>query len=253
MMNKITLLSRFLFFFFILTFAINTQADNVDVLKRLELAYPDSIKEVSSNYIAWKDGSLMRVRSSFPLANLFAEIIYNFDPKVGSISRQDILRDSYEPFFRKMYGNSAAEVKKKLATIYWMPKVFGTKYPLRVTTVNGVDKKLRRISAELEKLPPSYHKFLANPAGGFYWRNVAHETYLSAHSFGIAIDINSSYGSYWLWDWQKVKRKISKRDCHNRIPMKIVEIFEKEGFYWGGRWDTYDTMHFEYRPELFIA
>ena len=28
-------------------------------------------------------------------------------------------------------------------------------------------------------------------------------------------------------------------------------IFEKYGFVWGGRWYHYDTMHFEYRPELF--
>ena len=36
----------------------------------------------------------------------------------------------------------------------------------------------------------------------------------------------------------------------NRIPMEIVRIFEKHGFIWGGRWSHYDTMHFEYRPEL---
>ena len=26
---------------------------------------------------------------------------------------------------------------------------------------------------------------------------------------------------------------------------------EAEGFAWGGRWFYFDTMHFEYRPELF--
>ena len=31
---------------------------------------------------------------------------------------------------------------------------------------------------------------------------------------------------------------------------KIVEIFERHGFIWGGKWYHYDTMHFEYRPEL---
>ncbi len=35
-----------------------------------------------------------------------------------------------------------------------------------------------------------------------------------------------------------------------QIPMEIVRIFEKHGFIWGGRWHHYDTMHFEYRPEL---
>ncbi|MES0403835.1 MAG: M15 family metallopeptidase, partial [Hyphomicrobium sp.] len=36
----------------------------------------------------------------------------------------------------------------------------------------------------------------------------------------------------------------------NKIPMEIVRIFEKHGFIWGGKWHHYDTMHFEYRPEL---
>lgn len=36
----------------------------------------------------------------------------------------------------------------------------------------------------------------------------------------------------------------------NRIPRKIVEIFEKHGFIWGGAWYHYDTMHFEFRPEI---
>ena len=38
----------------------------------------------------------------------------------------------------------------------------------------------------------------------------------------------------------------------NKIPFEIVEIFERHGFIWGGKWYHYDTMHFEYRPELLI-
>ncbi|WP_265937085.1 M15 family metallopeptidase [Aliarcobacter butzleri] len=29
-------------------------------------------------------------------------------------------------------------------------------------------------------------------------------------------------------------------------------MFEKYGFIWGGRWYHFDTMHFEYRPELLV-
>ncbi len=32
--------------------------------------------------------------------------------------------------------------------------------------------------------------------------------------------------------------------------MQIVRIFEKHGFIWNGYWYHFDTMHFEYRPEL---
>ena len=36
----------------------------------------------------------------------------------------------------------------------------------------------------------------------------------------------------------------------NEIPWEIVRIFERHGFIWGGKWYHYDTMHFEYRPEI---
>ena len=29
-----------------------------------------------------------------------------------------------------------------------------------------------------------------------------------------------------------------------------VDAFEAEGFIWGGRWYHFDSLHFEYRPEL---
>lgn len=41
-----------------------------------------------------------------------------------------------------------------------------------------------------------------------------------------------------------------KSPHRNPIPWEIVEIFEKYGFIWGGKWYHCDTMHFEYRPKL---
>jgi hypothetical protein len=32
----------------------------------------------------------------------------------------------------------------------------------------------------------------------------------------------------------------------------VIRAFEEQGFIWGGRWARYDTMHFEYHPELLI-
>ncbi len=36
------------------------------------------------------------------------------------------------------------------------------------------------------------------------------------------------------------------------VPLQIVEVFEEQGFIWGGKWFFFDTMHFEYRPEILI-
>jgi len=34
------------------------------------------------------------------------------------------------------------------------------------------------------------------------------------------------------------------------VPTPVVEAFERHGFVWGGKWLFFDTMHFEYRPEV---
>ena len=60
-------------------------------------------------------------------------------------------------------------------------------------------------------------------------------------------DIAQKHANYWRWTKPDSKGRYPYR---NQIPAEIVEIFEKHGFIWGGRWYHYDTMHFEYRPEL---
>jgi hypothetical protein len=242
----------FLFFFLFLFLGTFAKAQSPHSLKQLQKAYPTHVKAVTTNYIAWQDGTRIPIESSSSFLDKLIGLFYHFDPALGIISKKDIQQERYEPLFRKMYGNSANEVKKNLVTIYWMPNVFGKRFPLKVTTINNVHKKLQRISSALEKLPPTYYKYLATPAGSFYWRKVEGETYLSSHSFGIAIDINSHYSNYWLWDYLRLKRPISELSFHNRIPKEIVQIFAKEGFFWGGNWYYYDTMHFEYRPDLLM-
>jgi hypothetical protein len=32
----------------------------------------------------------------------------------------------------------------------------------------------------------------------------------------------------------------------------VILAFESVGFIWGGKWPYYDTMHFEYHPEVFV-
>jgi len=227
-------------------------------LYKLKVAYPQYVSSINSDYIAWHDGTRMQISGSSALMDWLKGKSLRVDKSAEIISEKDVIHARFEPFFKKMYGRSPREVGKRLVTIYWMPHVFGTRYPLRVTTVNGVDKKLQRISSNLEKLPPQYYKYLENPGGSYYWRKVVGENALSSHSFGIALDINLRYSNYWLWDFQKTNRPITDLrtkhlTCQNRIPMQIVEIFEKEGFYWGGRWYFYDTMHFEYRPDLLVS
>lgn len=43
----------------------------------------------------------------------------------------------------------------------------------------------------------------------------------------------------------------SGRHCRMSCPMCTdCPAFERHGFIWGAKWYHYDSMHFEYRPEL---
>ncbi|MBP6639763.1 MAG: M15 family metallopeptidase [Bacteroidia bacterium] len=219
--------------------------------QRLIAAYPDHLDRFENNFIVWKDGTKM-LWDDGKAGKTFQELEENADledmfafeyPKGAAIFKEnfDPGRIRNEAFFRKMYGESAAMAGKQLIGVDW----FGSK--INVTKVNGVDKALGRVAEELKALP-DLRKYLETPGGGHYWRVIAGTTRLSAHSFGIAVDVNTAYTDYWRWGSEfKAGKPLVYR---NRIPLQIVEIFERAGFIWGGKWYHYDTMHFEYRPEL---
>ena len=232
-------------------------------MKQLVEAYPDflMLDPRDDNAVIWKkDGARMQFDDGVSGKNLETMLTHPDlqdqmampYPKGAKYSIQkdyDPGRVRFEPFFEKMYGATEAQVRANLVTIYWLPH-FGNQ-PLLVTRINGVDQKLQAISNELDTLAKQPGKayllaYLKDPAGTFNWRDVAGTDRLSPHSFGIAIDINSTPADYWQW------AKGGAAAYHNQIPMEIVKVFEKYGFIWGGKWYHYDTMHFEYRPELLM-
>ncbi|MHC6204140.1 M15 family metallopeptidase [Breznakiellaceae bacterium SP9] len=123
-----------------------------------------------------------------------------------------------------------------------MPSINSNAPWLLVNARFGIDKKLEEVIAALDVLGPEYQKYLIPPGGTFNYRPVAGTGRLSAHSFGIAV----APSHYWQWEAK------GAAEYTNSIPYRIVEIFEEQGFIWGGKWYHFDTMHFEYRPELLL-
>jgi hypothetical protein len=144
-----------------------------------------------------------------------------------------------------MYGDCRkGEVTGRLKQVAWAPNQGGG--TLLVTSVNGVADKLRAVSRELEALPATMARYMVPSAGTYNCRVIAGTKRLSVHAYGAAIDLSTAYGDYWQW----AKRKTGTFVYTNRFPLEIVEIFERHGFIWGGKWYHFDTFHFEYRPEL---
>ena len=223
----------------------NTKSNN------LTLKYP-AITAIKDNTVFFTDGTSLpyddKKEKTFDeklenadIEDQFAQIYPAFAPIAIPAFNEDPGRFRNEPLFKKLYGSSKSDIEKNLTTINWLPNHRGKK--IQFNKNQNASAQLQKVSDELDKLPEEYMKYLKNVAGTYYYRKIAGTSRLSAHSFGIAIDIDTKFSSYWGWD-KTYKYK-------NEIPQAIVDIFEKYGFAWGGRWYHYDTMHFEYRPELF--
>jgi len=151
---------------------------------------------------------------------------------------EDPGRVRIDALFAATYGKSQASVDV-------VPLRFFDQSPL---VHRRVAPALARVVARLERAvarESTLRPYLTGIGGSFAWRNIAGTDRPSAHAYAAAVDINVERSDYWRW--QKPAAPLRWR---NRVPQAIVDAFEAEGFIWGGRWYHYDTMHFEYRPEL---
>ncbi len=226
------------------------------LLDRLVKAYPDFLAGHDGQFIIWKDGTKMPFDDGKPktpgerleLPDLEDQFL---DPypvgRTGLNPAKDFDpgRVRYEPFFQKMYGNcKKGEVEPRLAKVIWLRKHGGK--AILITSVNGVAERLQQVSDELDNLPERFMRYLKPVAGIYNCRAIAGTGRMSMHAYAAAVDLNSEYGDHWQW----AKTSKGLYVYHNSIPWEIVEIFEKHGFIWGGKWYHFDTLHFEYRPEL---
>lgn len=219
-------------------------------------AYPDQLERATATGLVFKDGTVMAWDNGVEPTG-YEDRLNHADLKdqMSQPYRTGVLKDPpgldwdpgrirHEPFFDKMYGSTEKQVRSRLVKVRWLPDL--TNRRARVTTVNGVHRQLEKVSADLQKLPKRFHKYLQKPST-FNFRKIRKTNRKSMHSYGIAIDIGVEYSDFWRWVKPGKENTLPYR---NRIPPEIVEVFERHGFIWGGRWYHFDTMHFEYRPEL---
>jgi hypothetical protein len=236
------------------------QNDQVHLaLDKLVVAYPNVLAGHDAEVLRWRDGTAMPVSGgtdskTFPELLRHASIIDQFripyprgplenPPAVDA----DPGRFRNTAFFTKMYGDcKKGDVSPHLVSVAWLPKAWGKS--IRVTSLNHVDEHLRAVSAEIDALPDKIKRAAYPIAGSYNCRSVADTGQPSPHGYGIAVDLNTSFSDYWYW------RPHGGRILYrNHMPQEIVTIFEKHGFIWGGKWYHFDTMHFEFRPELLLT
>lgn len=231
----------------------DTNPSLVQKLQILVKSYPDTLSHFAGGKLFFRDGgppmeiadghakSYKQMLVHADVADMLWQIYLPGPCETNPARDFDPGRIRSEALLKRLYGSTPAEVASHLTYIDW----FGTR--VAVTNAQGVDKALVKVRDEIAKLPKSQRRPALKSAGTFYWRDIAGTHRLSVHSFGAAIDLDTNYADYWRWSHiasGNISRPVS------RIPMQIVTAFERHGFIWGGRWYHYDTMHFEYRPEL---
>lgn len=227
--------------------------------QRLVDAYPEaglSLKEAGDGlYVAGEAGSFLFSPwqgcpealpddpVDAPLCAMFAQSYPVGDGGRYPAPGFDPGRVRHEAFLKALYGKDAVDVEKGLESVAFLGETW--KFSAR----HGAAGALRRVAARLEtavEKDPKLKAYILPGGGTYFWRKIKDSPRLSAHSFGICIDLNIEKGLYWLWHPSAGKVAKTRRD----YPQAIVEAFEAEGFIWGGKWHSFDFMHFEYRPEL---
>lgn len=168
-------------------------------------------------------------------------------------------RDEYKPSCFTLVQNflyqayTPKQVEPQIITIEFLDWKVRIHKKIEKPLLN-IDKKIRNLALTNKEI----NNFLKMPTviTGYNWREVRDNENRSSHSWGISIDIvPKRYGSkqiYWKWTqdfyndgW--ITYPIKKRWMP---PEEVISIFESEGFIWGGKWDIWDNMHFEYHPEI---
>ncbi len=254
-------------------------------LRALKQAYPERITEVAQRdgewaarmesggeWFYWEEGRLLpeglrEHRDQFSGIRFYAYVPGPYHTPIPDAETAERLREMsarlreeppqrFPGFFDALYGVSSAAEADSL-----MVKVRFLGHTARVHPM--IAEALRRAGEEIERAAETDGDVMAFVAGideigGFSWREIAGTKSRSYHSYGAAVDIvPKSYGgaySYWRWamtagiaEWWNLPES---RRWH--VPQAVIDAFERNDFVWGGKWLFFDSIHFEYRPEIFL-
>jgi hypothetical protein len=229
-------------------------------LKALLLTYGAFIKGVESSspnkvYLIMQDGR---------------KIVYDdgrtksFEEKLRQPDLKDMLSQPYKPgkptaptppdhdpgrirveaLLNSVYGTTAGHVQGNLVPVHFAGVT------VSFNAKNGAAAALAKVGEKLSQVlakDPGLRAYLFPLGGSYNRRSIAGTDRLSPHAWGMALDLHK--GKYWRWG--KAMAPLELLALQSEYPWEIIAAFEEQGFIWGGKWYHYDSMHFEYRPELF--
>jgi D-alanyl-D-alanine carboxypeptidase-like protein len=162
----------------------------------------------------------------------------------------------FNDFLDTLYSvSSLAQAERTMESVQFLGKWIRV-HPLMVEPLEHVDAAIRKAMRDDQRVE-AYVAGLES-IHSYNWRNIAGTMRRSYHSYGVAVDlVPGSYGgkwAYWLWAAESGVDEWWDLPLNDRVsvPQPVIDIFEAEGFIWGGKWLFFDNLHFEYRPESII-
>jgi len=254
-----------------------------DEIQALAQAYPSRITatrviddqwalEMDGRWYFWAEGRLLPDEERAQWEEFVSIRFYNYDLgpfEVTQLSPATIARleaqNPAETFDRRIRFNgfldSLYQVNSRVSAdrVMVRTRILGLSVRVHPLLVDPIRRVNRRVG-ELAKADPAIQTFVQSlhQAHGYNWRNIANTLRRSFHSYGTAVDlVPYTYQRkqvYWLWAAQSGIERWWELPETERwlVPDKIIEAFEAEGFIWGGKWLSFDNIHFEYRPEVIL-
>jgi hypothetical protein len=251
------------------------------VMKALAAAYPDRVGQavyrngdwavpVRGAWYYYAEGRLLPEELRDKAADYDPQPFYNYTenlppwrepgPEEAARFRDQATRRTQHPPKRSQHfydalwrAHTKSESYDRLKTIHFLGKKILVHYSI-MEELALVEERLlaeAKTNAQLRQWINTL-----NTVDTWNWRSIAATESRSFHAYGVALDLlpkSRTLETYWLWtartkpEWWTVP--YAKR-LHP--PEAVIKAFEAYGFIWGGKWTFYDTMHFEYRPEILI-
>ncbi len=250
------------------------------VLSAFLYAYPDKVGriadqegdwtiEIGSSVFSWSGGRLLPEQLSASTADYTVYPFYGYTRELPPIVEpspeqkqrlEDRVKNRQENPPRRHPGIYNAIWRIENETNAWNQSkttfIFGHKLMIHrdlLDELAAIEEELTARAAGDRELR-AYIESIQN-VEGYSWRRIAETGSLSYHSYGAAVDFLSKStggkGIYWLWQKEfDPEWYLLPYPARHMPPDSFIEAFERRGFVWGGKWFYYDTMHFEYRPEI---
>jgi len=181
------------------------------------------------------DAAGLRRRVEAALAGVAGVLVRDLGPAPWPVSWREVLpqalvKDRFGEFQVRLAAGRGLDVDPAWAR----DSIVTATVPLlgRVRCHRAMVSALRAALGELERRGLARLVDPGDYAGCYSPRLIARGAPVSRHAWGIAVDLNASR---------------NPNGAPSRQDPRLVEVMERHGFAFGGRWPVPDAMHFEYR------